>query len=165
MNNSTASSEEPESMVAKAINHLPDCTFLVYLVVALLTVYSVYRARVNYKLPPGPWGLPGVGHLFHLKNSQFHLELFDLSKLYGRLMSINMGMETMVVLSDHKLIKKAFQSKFVNSRPRNVFSSLIEGYGKNSPSIFMTKKNHVYLGGNDLHAFLLEALRSYPNFL
>ena len=104
------------------------------MLVLSLTIFALILAynctRRNMKLPPGPWGLPFFGYLQMMKNSQFHLELFDLSQQHGKLISVKMGQETMVVISDHRLIKKAFQSKYVNSRPKNAFSSLMGGYGK-----------------------------------
>jgi len=41
-----------------------------------------------------------------------------------------MGSETIIVLNDYKVIKKAFQSKDFTFRPKNTLSQILGGYGK-----------------------------------
>ena len=41
-----------------------------------------------------------------------------------------MGVETIVVISDHKLIKKAFRSRDFTARPKSELTKLMGGYGK-----------------------------------
>lgn len=95
----------------------------------LLAYYGLLKLRKLRKLPPGPWGYPIVGILFSIKK-EFHLLLCDYVKLFGKVLSLKMGGQTLVVLSDHKLIKKAFQSRDFTARPKTELTHLLGGYGK-----------------------------------
>ena len=102
------------------------------LVFSLLTLVIIYLAKIAKqikKLPPGPWGRPIVGMIPFIKK-EFHLLLFDFAKTYGSIFSFKMGQETLVVLSDQKLIRKAFRSRDFVSRPKSELSSLLNGYGE-----------------------------------
>jgi hypothetical protein len=100
--------------------------FLISMTLSLLAVYLHSR---NFKLPPGPSGFPLIGIIPFIKK-EFHLMLFDFSKAFGDIVSFHMGCETVVVLSDYKTIKKAFQSKEFTFRPKNPLSQMLGGYGK-----------------------------------
>ena len=69
---------------------------------------------------------------------EFHLFLFDYVKQFGKVFSISMGNSTLVILSDHKLIKKAFQSKDFSARPKTELTSLFGGYGRSKQVLFLT---------------------------
>ena len=97
--------------------------------IALALYYTVNQYRKFQKLPPGPWGFPIVGMLFSIKK-EFHLFLTDYVKLFGKVFSMKMGNGTLVILSDHKLIKKAFQSRDFTARPKTELTNLFGGYGK-----------------------------------
>ena len=92
---------------------------------ALVLIRSISQTM---KLPPGPTGFPVVG-IIPLIKKEFHLMLFDYSKIFGKILSFKMGRETIVVLSDYKTIKKAFQSRDFVARPKSELSSLLGGYG------------------------------------
>lgn len=105
-------------------------TVMALTVFGLIVYYVALQIRHLKKLPPGPWGYPVVGMLYSIKK-EFHLFLMDYVKLFGTVLSLKMGGETVVVLSDHKLIKKAFQSKDFTARPKiELFNTLLGGYGK-----------------------------------
>ena len=99
--------------------------FLALLLFFLLKQYERYR-----KLPPGPLGIPFIGQLNSIKK-EFHLYLYDLCKNFGKITSFKMGVETIVVISDHKLIKKAFRTRDFTARPKSELTKLMGGYGKN----------------------------------
>ena len=109
-------------------------TGISFAAIALTIYYAILQYRKVQKLPPGPWGYPIVGMLYKI-NKEFHLFLTDYVKLFGKVFSLQMGNSTLVVLSDHKLIKKAFQSRDFSARPRTVLTNLFGGYGK---SVFHT---------------------------
>jgi len=101
------------------------------ILIFLLTIFIIKAARfiqANKRLPPGPSGYPLLGMIPKIKKD-FHLQLFDYSKSYGKLFSLKMGNQLLVVLSDHKLIKKALAKSEFAARPKTVFGSLIGGYG------------------------------------
>ena len=109
-------------------------TGISFAAIALTIYYAILQYRKVQKLPPGPWGYPIVGMLYKI-NKEFHLFLTDYVKLFGKVFSLQMGNSTLVVLSDHKLIKKAFQSRDFSARPRTILTNLFGGYGK---SVFHT---------------------------
>ena len=98
--------------------------FLTLLFLFLIKQYERYR-----KLPPGPLGIPFIGQLNSIKK-EFHLFLYDLCKNFGKITCFKMGVETIVVISDHKLIKKAFRSRDFTARPKSELTKLMGGYGK-----------------------------------
>ena len=106
---------------------LLDTGILILLIyIALMIIRSIGQ---TLKLPPGPKGFPIVGILPLIKK-EFHLMLFDYSKIFGKILSFKMGSETVVVLSDYKTIKKAFQTRDFVARPKSELSSLLGGYGE-----------------------------------
>jgi len=79
-------------------------------------------------LPPGPWGAPIIGVLPFIKK-EFYLLLTDWKYKYGSIFTMKMGTTRFVVLSDYKLIKKAFAKQELSSRPQAIVSEIIEGTG------------------------------------
>ena len=76
------------------------------------------------------------GLLNHIKK-EFHLFLMDYVQQFGKVISLKMGGATVVVLSDYKLIKKAFQSKDFTARPKiELMDLLLGGYGKSKSCLF-----------------------------
>ncbi|EFJ09813.1 hypothetical protein SELMODRAFT_15275, partial [Selaginella moellendorffii] len=69
-------------------------------------------------LPPGPWGLPLIGHLHHLIHLP-HQSLHHLSRKYGPVMSIKLGNKTAIVVSSKQAAKEVLTSfdKVFASRP------------------------------------------------
>ena len=63
---------------------------------------------------------------------EFHLFLMDFIRDFGNVFSFKMGTQTIVVLSDHKTIKKAFQNKDFTARPKTELTDLLGGYGKST---------------------------------
>lgn len=106
-----------------------DITVLLTLVAGMVIVLLGLNAyRKSLKLPPGPTGFPIVG-IIPLIKKEFHLLLFDYSRIFGKILSFKMGTETIVVLSDYKTIKNAFRSRDFVSRPKSELSQLLGGYG------------------------------------
>ena len=95
-----------------------------------LLIWFVRKQFERYmKLPPGPLGIPFYGQIHSIKK-EFHLFLYDLCKNFGKITCFKMGVETIVVISDHKLIKKAFRSRDFTARPKSELTKLMGGYGK-----------------------------------
>ena len=109
---------------------------MAFAVLILTITYLNIQYKKIQKLPPGPWGRPFIGMIGQIKK-EFHLFLFDYVKQFGKLFSISMGNSTLVILSDHKLIKKAFQSKDFSARPKGELTKLFGGYGKSKRNLFL----------------------------
>ncbi|BAT97688.1 hypothetical protein VIGAN_09120700 [Vigna angularis var. angularis] len=55
--------------------------------------------------PPGPRGLPILGNLHQLESSSLHMQLWQFSKKYGPLFSLQLGLRRVIVVSSPKLAK------------------------------------------------------------
>ena len=105
-------------------------TLTLILTCGILSLYTaLLKIQHSLKLPPGPFGLPIFGILPLIKK-EFHLTLYDYSRRFGKIMSLKMGIENVVVLSDYKVIKKAFSSRDFVARPKTELQSLLKGFGK-----------------------------------
>ncbi|XP_027337287.1 cytochrome P450 71A1-like [Abrus precatorius] len=67
------------------------------------------RTFKNPPLPPGPKGLPILGNLHQLDNSTLYLQLLKLSKKYGPLFSLQLGLRQAIVVSSPKLAKEVLK--------------------------------------------------------
>ena len=103
-------------------------TLLIF-VLTILFLRLIQNVRYNLRLPPGPSGYPILGMLPKIKK-EFHLQLFDYTKSFGKIISLKMGNQLIVVLSDHKLIKAAFGKSEFAARPKTEFGNILGGYGE-----------------------------------
>ncbi|KAF1876589.1 hypothetical protein Lal_00021147 [Lupinus albus] len=87
--------------------------FLLCLTLLLLVLFFFHKHRSNKNPPPppGPRGLPIIGNLLQLNDSStFHLQLWKLSKIYGPLFSLQLGLRPCVVVSSPKLAKEILKN-------------------------------------------------------
>ncbi|XP_060880468.1 cytochrome P450 18a1-like [Metopolophium dirhodum] len=97
---------------------------------ALGLTYSAYRQlRAARTLPPGPWGVPFLGYAPFLSNHCTYLKYNELARRYGSICSFTQRGNTVILLSDHKLIKTAFDMKQITGRPNDGYMDIIGGYG------------------------------------
>ncbi|KAG2262563.1 hypothetical protein Bca52824_069642 [Brassica carinata] len=73
--------------------------------------------RVN--LPPGPPGWPVVGNLFQFARSgkQFFEYVDEMKKIHGPILTLKMGIRTMIIISDADLAHQALIERGPNSQP------------------------------------------------
>ncbi|GAB6033372.1 hypothetical protein CHUAL_013137 [Chamberlinius hualienensis] len=76
-----------------------------------------YLKKFQRKLPPGPMGIPVLGHLPFIDSASPHLTLRKWSKDYGPIYRIQLGKVPVVVLSDPQLITMAFNNDNVTGKP------------------------------------------------
>ncbi|KAM9616706.1 cytochrome P450 2K1-like isoform 1-T1 [Morphnus guianensis] len=106
--------------------------------VLILTFLSILKMRGfwnNHRgknFPPGPRALPIIGnlHLFDLKRP--YRTYLQLSKLYGPVFSVQMGLRKIVVISGYETVKEALvnQADAFAERPKiPIFQDLTGGYG------------------------------------
>lgn len=85
-------------------------------VVAILLVRRLFSWRVN--LPPGPPGLPFIGHM-HLLGANPHVSLANMAQKYGPLMSIRLGAKPCIICTSPETAKEFLKTQDANfgSRP------------------------------------------------
>ncbi|XP_075056907.1 uncharacterized protein LOC142143092 [Mixophyes fleayi] len=87
-----------------------ECIYSVVLAVilALIVIYVFNDWNTTPKnFPPGPKPLPIIGNLHIINLKKPYLTLMELSKTYGSVFSIQMGMKKMVVLTGYETVKNA----------------------------------------------------------
>ncbi|MFS7899630.1 putative premnaspirodiene oxygenase, Indoleacetaldoxime dehydratase [Helianthus anomalus] len=83
----------------------------------------------NYNLPPQPWKLPLIGHLYNLFGSLPHIALSNLSQNLGPIIPLRLGEFTSVVISSPDLAKQVMKANDLSlaNRPK-LLSAEIVGY-------------------------------------
>ncbi|KXG23538.1 premnaspirodiene oxygenase isoform X2 [Sorghum bicolor] len=69
-----------------------------------------YGSRPGLKLPPGPWKLPVIGSIHHLRGSLAHRALRDLSRRHGPLMFLKFGEVPVIVASTPEAAKELMKT-------------------------------------------------------
>ncbi|KAK2971479.1 hypothetical protein RJ640_020885 [Escallonia rubra] len=83
---------------------------LLGLPVFLILLLPKLRKNGGKVHPPGPPGLPFIGNLHQLDTSALHLNLWQLSKKYGPLMSMRLGSVPTLVVSSAKMAKEVMKT-------------------------------------------------------
>ncbi|XP_002994780.2 flavonoid 3'-monooxygenase [Selaginella moellendorffii] len=86
---------------------------------AFITLLVLWFLKPSSNLPPGPWGLPLIGHLHLLAGMPLHRAFQRIAKKYGPITSLRLGMIPTVVISNQELAKEIFTTHDLNfaSRP------------------------------------------------
>eukprot|EP01018_Ginkgo_biloba_P006519 Gb_35436 [translate_table: standard] len=95
--------------------------FIGYSVLGSILVFVlIFKAGKNKnRLPPGPPAWPIVGNLFQL-GSKLNESLYQLSKKYGPLMTLQLGMKTAVVISSPAIAKEVLKDNDQNFAGRTI---------------------------------------------
>ncbi|KAJ3675080.1 hypothetical protein LUZ60_004122 [Juncus effusus] len=117
-----------------AITLLSAFTALVatFLTIIVIQVTHYNRRYKGLRLPPGPPGPPIIGNLFQVAFSgkQFIHYFRDVHKEYGPLVTLRMGVKTLIVISSPEIAHEAliekgqqFASRPAESYAKSIFSS------------------------------------------
>ncbi|KAM3930521.1 cytochrome P450 2K4-like [Leptodactylus fuscus] len=109
-------------------------TVLLSIIVIFLLVNVFYNQKQGkYKnFPPGPKPLPILGNILTLDMSKPYKTFHQLSKAYGSIFSVQMGMRKLVILCGYDTIKDALinHAEVFSDRPRNpLFTNSEKGHG------------------------------------
>ncbi|KAL1814934.1 hypothetical protein ACET3Z_017508 [Daucus carota] len=75
----------------------------------LLIIYKTYYAPKSPLHPPGPRGLPFIGNMHQFDPSNTHLYLYQLSQIYGPLISLQLGSVRALVVSSVTAATEVFR--------------------------------------------------------
>ncbi|NXI98450.1 CP2K1 protein, partial [Psophia crepitans] len=100
----------------------------------------VWKSHTKENFPPGPRPLPIIGNLHIMDLKRPYLTMLELSKTYGSVFSVQMGLRKVVVLSGYDTVKEALvnQADAFAGRPK---IPLAEEAGKGKGVIFSTGEN------------------------
>ncbi|XP_011454186.2 steroid 17-alpha-hydroxylase/17,20 lyase [Magallana gigas] len=87
-----------------------------------LFVYYVIK-RMWYRLPPGPWCIPLVGHYKIYSSLEIHVKIAKLAKEYGPIVRLSVGPQTWVVLNDINSVLEAMVKRKADFAGRPHFAS------------------------------------------
>ena len=102
-------------------------------IILVVFLYLINWYRRPIRLPPGPRGIPIVGYLPFMGKSP-ERTAYELSKKYGKILTIRLGSDETVFLSDYDLIHKVSELCHyivclvckLPARKVNIISSFIE---------------------------------------
>ncbi|XP_011146829.1 probable cytochrome P450 305a1 [Harpegnathos saltator] len=107
----------------------------ILIALSLLLVYIAQQTRKRRNFPPGPFPWPLVGnqsyvHMLSRKLGGQHYAFLELCKRYGsNIISLRLGGNDVIVVSDSKLIQQVFNKEEYDGRPWNEFTK-IRNFGK-----------------------------------
>nr|ALG05140.1 cytochrome P450 [Sinopodophyllum hexandrum] len=90
--------------------HLSTILTVSFSVLALYLIRIIFRRQNWRNSPPGPVGWPIVGYLPYV-SGRLHEDFFHLSKTYGALFSIKLGMQPAIVISSPDMAKEFLRHK------------------------------------------------------
>ena len=84
-------------------------TSLAICVLFLMTLIGYKKTRKPILCPPpGPWPLPFVGNVLSMDTRRMHLTFYELSQKYGKIFTVSLLGEDIVVINDINMLRKAF---------------------------------------------------------
>ncbi|KFV57101.1 Cytochrome P450 2K1, partial [Gavia stellata] len=112
----------------------------ILILLLILKIQHVWKSHAKGNFPPGPRPLPIIGNLHIMDLKRPYLTMLELSKTYGPVFSIQMGLRKMVVLSGYDTVKEALvnQADAFSGRPK---IPVIGKRGKENGVIFSDGEN------------------------
>ncbi|XP_075125332.1 cytochrome P450 2K1-like [Leptodactylus fuscus] len=110
----------------------PTVLVLSILLGLLIALFFYRQKNAHSKLPPGPRPLPIIGNLHMLDLDRPYQTLHQLSKQYGPVYTIQLGLEKVVILCSYEAIKDALvnHADEFSGRPGvPLFDDIVKGHG------------------------------------
>ncbi|CAJ0934876.1 unnamed protein product, partial [Ranitomeya imitator] len=134
----------------------PVTVLLAIVVILILAVAFKNQKQENYKnFPPGPKPLPIIGNVLMMDMSKPYKTFMELSKKYGPVFSVQMGMRKIVVLCGYETVKDALinHADVFSDRPH---APVITKLFNNNGVVFSNGENWKVM-----RRFTLSTLRDY----
>ncbi|NXX42529.1 CP2K6 protein, partial [Tricholaema leucomelas] len=121
-------------------NLVPVGLLLILILLLILNSQRTWKSHLRQNFPPGPRPLPVIGNLHIMNLRRPHLTMLELSKTYGPVFSIQMGLRKIVVLSGYDTVKEALvnQADAFAGRPK---LPIVQDSGKGKGIIFSDGEN------------------------
>ncbi|XP_070588589.1 cytochrome P450 2K6-like [Erythrolamprus reginae] len=129
--------------------------FLPTLIIMLLFELGNLWKKSSIYFPPGPRPLPVIGNLHIMDLKKPYQTMLELSKQYGPVFKIQLGLQKIVVLTGYETIKEALVNKadvFAERASVPIFDDLSRGFGV----VFSHGENW-----RVMRRFMLTTLRDY----
>ncbi|XP_062114932.1 phenylacetaldehyde oxime monooxygenase CYP71AN24-like [Humulus lupulus] len=112
------SSKELHDLITSSIQY-PMLFPISIFIISLFILFTRFRSRAKFNLPPSPPSLPVIGNL-HLLGSHPHRSLRQLSTKYGPLMLLKLGQVPTLVVSSSEMVKEIVKKHDVvfSDRPK-----------------------------------------------
>ncbi|XP_075057395.1 cytochrome P450 2K1-like [Mixophyes fleayi] len=104
----------------------------VVVILYLANVYNNRKQDKNKNFPPGPKPLPIIGNMNIIELAKPHKTFIELSKKYGSVFSIQLGLEKMVILCGYDTVKDAlinYAEEFSERSDLPIFAKTSRGHG------------------------------------
>ncbi|XP_073442594.1 cytochrome P450 2K1-like isoform X2 [Dendrobates tinctorius] len=109
-------------------------TLVLSIILCLFFVLFFFGRNKNaYNLPPGPRPLPIIGNLHILDMKRPYLTMHELSKKYGPVYTLQLGVEKVVVICGYEAVKDALvnHADEFSGRPKPIIADeKFEGHGE-----------------------------------
>ncbi|KFQ40498.1 Cytochrome P450 2K1, partial [Mesitornis unicolor] len=122
------------------VSLVPAGLLFILILLLILKRQHVWKSHGSENFPPGPRPLPIIGNLHIMDLKRPYLTMLELSKTYGPVFSIQMGLRKMVVLSGYDTVKEALvnHADEFAGRPK---IPVLEETGRGKGVIFSTGEN------------------------
>lgn len=107
---------------------LLSCRMFVVSSVTLLFIALRFLSRSRQNLPPSPFRLPIIGHLYLLRgDGPLYRKLTDLASRFGPLMHLRLGVRSVVVVASPFLVEECFTKNDITfaNRPQSIAADIL----------------------------------------
>ncbi|XP_048194579.1 cytochrome P450 2C55-like isoform X9 [Perognathus longimembris pacificus] len=133
-----------------------DAVVVLVLGLSCLFLLSLWRQGSGRgRLPPGPTPLPIVGNILQIDVKDISKSLTNLSKVYGPVFTVHLGMKPTVVVHGYKAVKEALEDFGDEFSGRSIFP-VMERSNKSCGIVFSNGKKW-----KEMRRFSLTTLRNF----